>query len=253
MDAHQTSIYTAVLISSLILGIIILFFIISIVHHQRRSNMLHKLSITAEITTLEKERTRMAADLHDELGPLLSGIKFRVGSIDTHSEDDEETVEKINEHIDIVVQRMREISNDLVPNILLHKGVVYALTDFIDNLSKPPGLQIYFAHHDIPVLSEFLSIHIYRIVLEIIHNTIKHAKATELKIEFKRLGSLLVLQTMDNGQGFDYHIATRETKRLGLRNLVSRTEMLSAVLLADTARGRGTRYIMEIPLTQPDG
>jgi two-component system, NarL family, sensor kinase len=249
MDAHQTSIYTAILISSIILGIIILFFIISIIHHQRRSYALYKLSITAEISTLEKERSRMAADLHDELGPVMSAIKFKVGSIDIHSEGDEQTVEKINTDIDGMVQRMREISNDLMPNILLHKGVVSALTDFIENMRRPPGLLIQFAHHEIPALPEFESIHIYRIVLEIIHNTIKHAEATELKIEFKRAGGLLVLQTKDNGRGFDYNTITRETTRLGLHNLLARTEMLSAVFFVETAKAKGTSYIIEIPLT----
>jgi len=183
MDAHQTSVYAVVIISSVILGTIILYFIVSIIHHQRRTHALYKRSIEAEITTLEKERSRMAADLHDELGPVLSAIKYKVGSLDTISADDEETVEDVNKYIDTLVRRMREISNDLMPNILIHKGVVFALHDFIDNLSKPGSLQIHFAHQDIPELTEFQSIHIYRIVLEIIHNTVKHARATELKIE----------------------------------------------------------------------
>ncbi len=251
MDAHQTSIYTAVLISSIILGVIITYFVISIIHHQRRSYALYKLSIEAEINTLERERSRMAADLHDELGPLLSAIKLRVGSIDTQSADDEQTVERINLDIDNMVQRMRGISNDLMPNVLVHKGVVFALRYFIDNMRQPGALQIQFAHHDIPELPPFTAIHIYRIVLEIIHNTIKHAAATELKIEFQKKNGLLALHTIDNGQGFDYSATTRETNHHGLRNLLSRTEMLSASLFVETGRGKGTSYIIEIPYNPP--
>jgi signal transduction histidine kinase len=247
MDAHQTSVYTTILISSFIIGIIILYFIISIIYHHRRSRTLYKLSIEAEITTLEKERSRMAADLHDELGPLLSAIKFRVGSLDTNSPEDEQTIEKVNEHIDTMVQRMREISNDLLPNILVHKGVVVALDDYINNLSKPASLEILFAHQDIPFLPQESAVHIYRMVLEIIHNTIKHAHASVLKIEFRRVEDKLVLHTMDNGQGFDYELTTREAKRLGLHNLLSRSEMLSASLFAESGRGKGTSYIIEIP------
>jgi len=247
MDAHQTSVYAVVIISSVILGAIILFFIVSIIHHQRRTHALYKLSIEAEITTLEKERSRMAADLHDELGPVLSAIKYKVGSLDTSSADDEETVEGVNQYIDTLVRRMREISNDLMPNILIHKGVVFALDDFIDCMSKPGSLQILFGHQDIPELTEFQSIHIYRIVLEIIHNTVKHAQATELKIEFKRINGSLLLQSIDNGQGFDYNIASRKIKRLGLRNIAARAEMLGASLLIETSPGKGAAFIIKIP------
>jgi two-component system, NarL family, sensor kinase len=247
MDPHQTSIYTAVLISSFILGLIILYFTVSIIRHQRRSHAFYKLSLEAEINTLERERSRMAADLHDEVGPLLSAIKFNVGSLDIASPEDEETVEKTNVLIDNMVQRMRQISNDLMPNILVHKGLVSAILDSIEKISKPSSLDIRFTYQDIPELSSFTSIHIYRMVLEIIHNTVKHAHATELKIDFKKINGLLVLHTMDNGAGFDYKHASKETGRLGLHNLLSRAEMLSAKLYADTDRGKGTVYIIEIP------
>lgn len=247
MDAHQTSVYAFVAISSIILGTIILYFIASIIHHHRRTHALYKRSLEAEITTLEKERSRMAADLHDELGPVLSAIKYKIGSLDTLSQDDEETVEDVNKYIDTLVRRMREISNDLMPNILIHKGVVFALHDFIDNISEPGSLQIHFAHQDIPELSESQSIHIYRIVLEIIHNTIKHAGASDLKIEFKKLNGALLLQSKDNGQGFEYNIASRKIKRLGLRNIAARAGMLAASLLIETSPGKGTAFIIKIP------
>ena len=249
MDAHQTSVYAVVIISSVILGTIILFFIFSIIHHQRRAQQMYKNSVQAEINTLERERKRMAADLHDELGPVLSAIKFKVASIDTSSAEDEETIETVYSHIDTLIVKMREISNDLMPQILVHKGVVAALEDYISDLSKPSTLHIHFAHQAIPALSLFQSIHIYRIAVEIIHNTLKHAGATALKIELKNDQHQLVLQTRDNGQGFDYYIASRKTRKLGLRNIASRAEMLGAGMLTETSPGKGTSYIFNIPYT----
>src|SRR5690349_11901489 len=100
MDAYQTTIYTAVLIAASIIGIIIVYFAISSVRQQRHIQTLHKQNTMAEINTLEKERARMASDLHDELGPLLSSVKMRMNCLDLESPDDQTQLEKINEYVD---------------------------------------------------------------------------------------------------------------------------------------------------------
>src|SRR5262245_1656804 len=131
MDPHQAKIYTAIIITSVIVGVIILYFVISLIRHQRKNLELYNLKIQAEITTTENERTRIACDLHDELGPLLSAVKFKISSLDTPLEEDKEMVEESAKHIDDIIQRMREISNDLMPNTLLRKGILYAMEEFI--------------------------------------------------------------------------------------------------------------------------
>ncbi len=249
MDARQTAIFSAVLISGSIIGVIIIYFIVSIIYQQRRSQALYKRSIEAEITTLEKERGRIAADLHDDLGPLVSSIKFSVGSLDVFSETDTKTVDRVYEHIDSLMQRMREISNDMLPQTLLRKGLVAAIEEFIDNIQKPSSLEIHFTYSQLPGLPEAGAIHIYRIVQEIVHNTIKHSQASSLKIELKQESSGIVLLSADNGKGFDYNLQARENSGLGLRNLFSRTEMLGANMYVDSAPGKGTSYSIEIPLT----
>src|SRR5215208_2444571 len=105
MDGKETSIYTAVLIVSIVLGIVITYFIVSIIRQHRRSLKLYKQNIQMEITTLEKERTRMAADLHDEVGPILSAVKLRLNSLDIHNEVDAQEVETTNQQIDKLLRR----------------------------------------------------------------------------------------------------------------------------------------------------
>lgn len=249
MDAHQTSIYYAILISGAIIGIIIIYFIVSIVHQHRNNRALYKRSLEAEIKTLEKERTRIAADLHDDLGPLLSSIKFSVGSLDVFSDTDIKTVDRVYEHIDSLMKRMREISTDMMPNTLLRKGLIAAIAEFIRNIPRPASLDIRFVHADIPELQQALSVHVFRMVQEIIHNTIRHAKASILKIEIKQSPTQLVLLTNDDGTGFDYNLQQRESNGLGLRNLFSRAEMLGGNMYVESARGKGTSYIIEIPVT----
>ena len=90
MDAKETSFYTAILIVCAVVGVIIIYFIVSIIRQQRRSVRLYKQSLLTEITTLEKERSRMASDLHDEVGPMLSAIKLRIAGLDINEEDEED-------------------------------------------------------------------------------------------------------------------------------------------------------------------
>ena len=248
MDAHEATIYSAILITGVIIGIIIIYFITSIILQQRRNIALYKSKIVAEIATLEKERTRIASDLHDELGPILSSIKFKINSIDITNEEDRFQLEKASSHIDDIISRMREISNDLMPTTLLRKGPVCALEEFINQLIKSDRLKIEFAYSLIPEIPHEKAIHLFRITQEIIHNTVKHARANKLKIELKYENNNLVMLTEDNGAGFDYSTASKENYGLGLRNLLSRTELLDGNMFVDSRQGRGTKFTIEIPL-----
>jgi len=184
MDAKEASFYTAILIVCAVVGVIIMYFIVSIIRQQRRTVRLYKQSLLTEITTLEKERSRMASDLHDEVGPLLSAIKLRIGSLDISNEEDEEEVKKTEKQIDNLIKRMREISFDLMPTSLTRKGLAAALGEFIEYCSKSSLLKIRFQFTEIR-LTQPQAINLYRIVQEIIHNTMKHAEASELIIELR--------------------------------------------------------------------
>jgi two-component system, NarL family, sensor kinase len=248
MDEKEARFYTAILIVCAVVGVIITYFIVSIIRQQRRTVRLYKQSLLTEITTLEKERSRMASDLHDEVGPLLSAIKLRIGSLDIHGEEDEEEVRKTETQIDTLIKRMREISFDLMPTSLTRKGLAAALNEFIEYCSKSNVLKISFKYVDIQ-LTQAQSINLYRIVQEIIHNTIKHAEALELLIELKKEKNKIVLATKDNGKGFDYDEKSGEAKGLGLQNLLRRTEIIGGKMFFESKKGKGTTYIFEIPTT----
>lgn len=255
MDAHQISIYTAVLLTAFIIGAILLYFVFSLIRHQRRNALLYKEKILAEITTLENERSRVANDLHDELGPLLSAVKFKLSSIEPSLPEDEETLQQTNNHIADIIQRMREISNDLMPSTLSRKGLVFAIEELIYKLEGPKkkglgsSLEIRFTHQNIPVLPKDTATNIYRVVHEIIHNTIKHAKASILTINLDFNQTMLILKSEDNGVGFNYKKAAKEKSGLGLRSLVSRTEVMGGYIYIESKEGKGTIYTIEIPLT----
>ncbi|HVG14887.1 MAG TPA: ATP-binding protein [Chitinophagaceae bacterium] len=248
MDAKEESLFIPILIVALLVGIIIIFFIASIVRQHKRNLMLYRKIVLAEITAMEKERTRIAADLHDELGPILSGIKLKINSFDLADVDDKHEVEKTNQHIDVLIQRMREISYDLIPNSLIRKGLVQALTEFTKFINETRQLEITFQADGPICISEHKAIHIYRIIQEIVHNTIKHSGANCLHIHLKQAAENLELSTRDNGVGFDHPTATKGEGGIGLRNIASRSEIIGGEMSIETKKDQGTKYDFKIPI-----
>ncbi|MDB5196350.1 MAG: hypothetical protein JWP88_721 [Flaviaesturariibacter sp.] len=249
MDAQETRIYTAILITSFVLGVIILFFVVSIIRQQRRNLDLHKMNILAEITTLEKERARMAHDLHDELGPVLAAVKMKISSFELTDEGDKEEMNRTNEHIDMLMKRIREISFDLMPSSLLRKGLGGAIKEFVSYISNQSSLKVRLQLEDLPDLAEQKTIHLYRISQEVVHNTIKHAKANVLQISLQRQKDNVILSTRDDGVGFDYDKRMLAQDGIGLRSLKSRVEIMNGQLFIESRKGKGTSYIFQIPIS----
>ncbi len=254
MDARETTFYYAVLIAAISIGCILGWFLFSIIRLHRRYLRWHKSSNEAQVMLIEKERARIAADLHDELGPFLSATKFKLTGVEPQSPDEEELLQQASDHIDTMVGRIRQLSNGLMPNTLLRKGAVSAIEELIYSMAQSFPVKIEFLPYAIPALSQDQSINIYRIVQEMIHNTQKHASASRVKIQFfVRTGQLVIIYT-DDGIGFNPASVVKEKNGLGLRNLLSRTEMLGGNMFLNTKPGKGTEIIIEIPLnyTQDD-
>jgi signal transduction histidine kinase len=218
-----------------------------VIWKQRRIIQFGKSKTFAEIKTLENGRYRMAADLHDEIGPILAAIKLLIASIE-FSPEDQKGIEKALRFTDDIIRRVREISNDLRPGTLMRTGLTSAVREFIDNISSSINVQINFVYSNVPDLPVDISLNVYRIILEIIHNTLKHAKASALHIELVTANQKLVLQTADNGIGFDYQKMKTKSSGLGLLNLLNRTEVMNGEMTVDSRLGHGTRYTIKIPL-----
>jgi two-component system NarL family sensor kinase len=124
---------------------------------------------------------------------------------------------------------------------------VVALEESIENLKKTSDLRISLHYEKLPVISQDRLVNIYRMLQEIIHNTIKHSGATNLVINLDAEDNKLEIVTIDNGKGFDYRMKLKENKGLGLRNLYSRTEILGGNMYLDSADGKGVKFTFEIP------
>ena len=248
MDTQETKVYLAALIAAGVLGIILIYFIITMIRQQRITQRLNREKIEAEILTLEKERQRIASDLHDDLGPILSAIKFNINAVESRSGEDSELIRKASDHVDETIQRIRQIAFNLMPNTLIRKGLVAATEELISKIMESLPLKITCQLNPIPTISQQKSINLFRMVQEIIQNTVKHAGASELYITLDVKDKKIVLTTEDNGVGFDYEKVNDLNRGLGLRNLSSRAEIMNGIISVETGPGKGVKYKFEIPV-----
>jgi signal transduction histidine kinase len=238
---------TTVMVSVLV-GIIILFFISSIINYHRRYIKLQKERIYAEITIQENERKRIANDLHDSLGPLLSSVKLNINSIDVNTDEDRKIIDKAGRHIDEIIKSLRQISYNLLPNTLERKGLVAAVNEFTEIVNQRTQLQITFHVIKPALLSKEKEIHVFRMLQEIIQNTMKHAQAKTLQIGLAQEDRYLLILTKDDGKGFNVERAKEESTGLGLKSLESRKEILNGQLVIDSSPEQGTNHFIKIPI-----
>lgn len=197
------------------------------------------------IDTEEKERIKFARDLHDELGPILSGIKLYVDLQKknySESHDNGELFQKITDLIDSAVSVSRNLSGDLIPGVLLDFGVKKAITGFVEQMSHPNSASIQFNSNLDVRLEQNIEITLFRVVKELINNSLKHAKCKNIDIQLLYLANGVVrLFYEDDGKGFNFEDTLQNVKRtgLGLSNITNRLNMIQATCNIETSPGNG--------------
>ena len=248
MYSKETTLFRAIIIAAVIIGSIIVYFILSVIRAQKRYRKLAGKNLEAVITSIEKERARIASDMHDELGPVLSAVKFTLSSIDTNSQTDKKSLEQSLLQLDGIIKKIRAIAYNFTPSVLQHKGLLFAVQHYIDHYISGSGLKVFLVaekHLQIPRCSQ---IHIYRILQEIIYNTVKHANASVLRIELYSTKDNFIILSIDNGIGFDYQEARHQATGQGLQNLHTRAEVLCGEIHVESNPEKGTKYNIQFPL-----
>jgi two-component system, NarL family, sensor kinase len=248
MDTREASLYPVLILLFISMGMIILYFFHAIYRQQRKYRSLYADKVKIEINTLEAERKRIAAVLHDEVGANLFAVKNILQSVEGLSDGD---LRLQNEGIALInscMVKIRFTTSSLMPDSFLIKGIAVAVEEYIAGLfCSEPAIE--FTHESVPCLDEIRSIQVYRIILEIIQNTIKHAGAGTLRIHLEADRGLLVIKTADDGCGYEIPEAEAKALGLGLQILRSRICMLNGELHVRTAKGAGTAYIIQVPLS----
>ncbi len=247
MYEKEISVLRAVLISCSIVLVVMIYFIITVIRQQRKKRQLYKEKLRVEINTLEKERKRIAADLHDELGPLLSSVRLQIQCVEPNLEEDKEIIENSTRHIDSILQRLREIANDLMPGVLLRKGLSAAVVEFSNRINNSgSSLKIKCTTEELNLSDPEKQVHIYRLVQEIIQNAIKHSEGNNMDLSIKQADGKILINASDNGKGFDYDTTLKNGAGLGLTNMISRVEMLKGSLDVKSRLSKGTSIAIEI-------
>ncbi len=197
----------------------------------------------------EVERSRIAKDLHDGLGGMLSGIKFSLEGIKEKTKldgPDSLLYDRTLDQLGGSIQELRKVAHDMMPDVLLKQGLVAALNDYCQSLDDMHVLKIDFQKvGEEKKLESYREVVLYRIAQELLTNVMRHAQATEVLVQLVFGEQFLTMTVEDNGHGFD--ISNVSAKGLGLANLHSRLAILKGRLDIKTEPGEGTSVFIEIP------
>lgn len=185
----------------------------------------------------EKERERIAKDLHDDLISKLTVLTYALQIENSKVKP----VELLNESIKIA----RRITHDLTPPLLDQTSLKDLIDDFVAPLSQSYSIDCFYTNHQLCVLSGDVKLQLFRIVQEVINNMLKHAKASEIKINLRITNSAVSLVVGDNGVGFD---TTLKAKGLGLKNIELRTQILKAHSKFKSRPEKGSTFLFLLHL-----
>jgi two-component system, NarL family, sensor kinase len=214
--------------------------------HEKRA----KAALEAEI----KERTRIGTELHDSLGQMLSATRLQLEVLQQRKHLTEERIKQL---IDTSISslseafvELRSISHNLAPSLLSEKGLAEALKSLADRINQSKKFQVNLEMFGMDEPMDDLIEHsLFRIIQELISNTIKHANATHINIQLIRNDAEITLMAEDNGCGFDLDDA-RINDKGGLHSIKSRVENLNCSLFIDSMIGRGTIVSIVVPLNK---
>lgn len=203
----------------------------------------------------EAERSRVAKDLHDGVGSMLSGVKLSLSSMQGNmiiSGEQARTYERSLQQLDAAIAEMRRVAHNMMPEVLVRSGVVPAVNDLVRSLNHSGGPEILFEHlHFDRRLASECEIILYRLVQELLNNIIKHAGARQAIVQLSIHEQTINLVVEDDGKGFD-PAQWENSTGMGFQNLKNRVEYLHGKIHLTTTPGEGSSFLVELPLTDAD-
>jgi signal transduction histidine kinase len=201
------------------------------------------------ISVQDKERKRIAGDLHDNIGPLLAALKINVRRIINAKEERKqiELVRKTENIIDDSIIEIRNVAHNLMPKNLSSKGLINTMSDYFEDMEQLYGKKIIFNHDVQSIFDPDLQMNIYRIICELVMNAAKHSDADVITVSLYSGSDRLTVFVKDNGHGFEVkHNGNK--KSLGIQSAESRVQYLMGKFKLQSAPGKGSAINIEIPL-----
>ncbi len=209
--------------------------------------------LKAVIQTEEKARQSFARELHDGLGPVLSSIKMIVSAIEPEKmgASNKRIIERTCKAADEAIIALKEISNNLSPHLLSNYGLIKALDTFANQMLINQDIQLGLTDHIGPKRYPYdLEINVFRIVSELLNNSVKHGDPRKITINIKENRGYLKIEYEDNGAGFILKDRTDEMRisGMGLENIRSRIKSLNGYYYLDSEPGKGVKVHIQIPV-----
>ena len=224
-----------------------------IIHTQEKEKLLQEkelAKLSASLESQEKERNRIARDLHDGVGSLMSGISAQVENL-MAQQPDNALYAPLKQMVKDTAAELRRTSYDLMPAGLLRMGLEPALRDLCINLLVKNGIEPTIEFHaDLTRLHADQQLIVYRIVQELFHNIIKHAHASHVLLQLSMFEDQLTLIIEDDGRGF--LVEEKTLKGIGLGSIRSRVDQLSGFLDISSVPGEGTTVTINFPILYPE-
>ncbi len=243
------------------LGGLFLFSIVGFLYYQNRVkasqlelNEAHReqqiISMRSMLEGQEKERNRIARDLHDGLGNLLSSLKVKIGSLQINFDDkgSQKIYGTASEMIDEACSEVRKIAHEMMPQSLKKLGLPKALEDLVEKMDAIHGFNADFQMHGKEtIFDDNTNVMLFRIVQEALNNVVKYAKANQVSVQLNYSANWFDLTIEDDGIGFDVN-ALKPNKGMGLKSMAFRTEFIGGTLDLNSRTGMGTLVTVNIPL-----
>jgi signal transduction histidine kinase len=196
----------------------------------------------------EEERSRLAKDLHDGLGGLLSGVKFSLSNMKDNliiTPDNMAVFERSLDMLDTSIKELRRVAHNMMPELLTKFGLDEALKEYVNGINATGLFTLKYQSVGMDTrIEKTTEIIIYRIVQELLNNIMKHATATEVMVQLVKEANRLSIMVEDNGKGFDT-VKLKDNKGAGLTSIQSRVNYLKGRLDINSEEGKGTLVNIE--------
>lgn len=210
-----------------------------------------ELAAKAILEAEEKERTRIAKDLHDGVGQMMSAARMNLSSfsndVKLKNDDQQHSLSNIIKLVDDSCKEVRAVSHSMMPQVLLSKGLPEAVEELISKINSSI-LTIHFhseGFEERPAGN--IETILYRVIQECVNNTLKHADAKHLDISLLKDADSIRVSLEDDGRGFEKNKTDAE-EGIGLKNIYSRIRFLKGDVDFDTAPGKGTSVVIHVPI-----
>jgi signal transduction histidine kinase len=203
----------------------------------------------AVITTEESERSRIAQDLHDGLGPILSTIKLYFQVYQDAKDEAKRTflADKLKTTIDEAIKGVSEISRNISPHILRNYGFYAAVKQFINQLEQTKVVSFQLDCGDEREINGHTGIILYRAISELVNNSLRHADCRNISIKIDHQDETIRVDYRDDGKGFDVNsVISHPAKGSGVQNIINRIQALQGTIEYQSEPGKGfyTRLII---------